>query len=294
MKKVLICALLSFAWLLVSCGTPADNADVPKGGKEYEGAVWQAFWESASERFGVEYSDYKMAHTTYSFISENTTSDGYISYYYLIQTAYETRNAFGQEVLHKVTARCYYVPDYSKAVHTTYMTHDGEVVFFDEETEDWLLGIGALSSSPASVDNPKLTTIAEDTKKSATTKKKTIVTTTTTATIQTDAPSFTGSTCLDIDSDTGMPASKVTHFTITDDVIVAGRLSGVLGENNLIVRIVCPDGTVDDTLQYYIVNNETINVGTNAEWIGVGNGTAQVILERTGEVLATYSFVVSE
>lgn len=180
MKKVLICALLSFAWLLVSCGTPADNADVPKGGKEYEGAVWQAFWESASERFGVEYSDYKMAHTTYSFISENTTSDGYISYYYLIQTAYETRNAFGQEVLHKVTARCYYVPDYSKAVHTTYMTHDGEVVFFDEETEDWLLGIGALSSSPASVDNPKSTTTTDDTKKSATTKKKTTVTTTAT------------------------------------------------------------------------------------------------------------------
>lgn len=110
--------------------------------EDYEGDVFQAFWESASDSFGVEVSDYAWTHTAYNYISESKTSDGYTSYYYLIRTGFEAPNAFGQDVLHEVTARCYYVPDYSNIVYTTYMTLDGETVYFDEETEDWLLGIG--------------------------------------------------------------------------------------------------------------------------------------------------------
>ena len=44
--------------------------------------------------------------------------------------------------MHEVTARCYYVPEYSNIVYMTYITLDGETVYFDEETEDWLLDIG--------------------------------------------------------------------------------------------------------------------------------------------------------
>lgn len=110
--------------------------------EDYEGDVFTAFWENASESFGVEYSDYKWAHTAYSYISDSQTSDGYIAYYYLIQTAYESTNAFGQNVLHEITARCYYVPEYSNTIYTTYITLDGKTVYFDEETEDWLLDMG--------------------------------------------------------------------------------------------------------------------------------------------------------
>ena len=112
-----------------------------KAGEDYETVVFQAFWEGASEFFEVEYSDYKMTHTAYSFVSESKTTDDYISYYYLINTAFETENVFGVKVLHKVTARCYYVPEYSNTVYTTYMTCDGERVYYDGEKESWLLGM---------------------------------------------------------------------------------------------------------------------------------------------------------
>jgi hypothetical protein len=55
-----------------------------------------------------------------------------------------------------------------------------------------------------------------------------------------------------------------------------------------------PDGTTEDTMQYCITNNETINTGLNADWIGAGSGKVQVIFEKTGKVLATYNFTISE
>lgn len=118
-----------------------------QSGEDYELVVWQTFWEGASQSLGVEYSDYKMAHTVYDYIQDFTTSDGYTAHYYLIKTAFETKNVLGQDVLHPVTARCYYVPDYSDTVFVTYMTLDGETVLFDEEKEDWLMGMGG-SKSP--------------------------------------------------------------------------------------------------------------------------------------------------
>lgn len=140
------------------CSTnPSGNEDqssqsAVKSGEDYEGDVFTAFWEGASKSFGVEYSDYKFAHTSYSWIDDFTTTDGYTAHYYLIQTAFETKNAFGQKVLHPVTARCYYVPEYSNTVYTTYMTLDGEAVLFDEEKEDWLMGMGSGGSAPSTSD----------------------------------------------------------------------------------------------------------------------------------------------
>lgn len=146
--KILCCllAVLLLCGMFTACSTP-DEQDTEKTGEDYELAVWQAFWESASDYFGVEYSDYKMSQTAYSFICDNETSDGYTSHYYLIQTAFETENVYGQKIVHKVTARCYYVPEYSNTVYTVYMTCDGETVYFDEETEDWLLGIGSKNNN---------------------------------------------------------------------------------------------------------------------------------------------------
>lgn len=151
------------------CSTnPSGNEDQPsqsavKSGEDYEGDVFTAFWEGASKSFGVEYSDYKFAHTSYSWIDDFTTTDGYTAHYYLIQTAFETKNAFGQKVLHPVTARCYYVPEYSNTVYTTYMTLDGETVLFDEEKEDWLMGMGggkAPTTNTENADNKKDETVS--------------------------------------------------------------------------------------------------------------------------------------
>lgn len=113
-----------------------------KSPEDYTGDVFTAFWEGASDFFGVEYSDYKWTHTATSYICDYETSDGYTAHYYLIETAFETKNAFGQDVLHEVTARCYYVPDYSNTVYNTYLTLDGETVYFDEEKENWLMDMG--------------------------------------------------------------------------------------------------------------------------------------------------------
>lgn len=146
MKK--LCTIIGlFAFLLCVFTGCASTSNSPKGGEGYEGTVWEAFWETTSSSLGLEYIDYKMDHTAYSYVSESTTSDGYTAYYYLIKTAYETENVFGKKVLHPITARCYYVPEYSNTVYTTYMTIDGETVIFDEKTEDWLLDIGG-SSAP--------------------------------------------------------------------------------------------------------------------------------------------------
>lgn len=146
MKKWLFSGLLliSMLGLLIGCTSPqTKEKNGEKSPEDYELTVWQTFWETASEYFGVEYSSYKVAQTAYGYICENETSDGYISYYYLVKTAYETQNAFGQTISHPVTARCYVVPEYSNKVYITYITRDGETVYFDEETEDWLLGIGS-------------------------------------------------------------------------------------------------------------------------------------------------------
>ncbi len=144
-----------------------------KSGEDYESFVFDAFWMGICGSFGVEYNDFKMAHTTYDYIQDFTTSDGYTAHYYLIQTAFETKNAFGQKVLHPVTARCYYVPDYSETVYATYVTLDGEVVVFDEEKESWLMDIGETKTTT------KETTTKAPTTKAPTTKVPTTKPTTT-------------------------------------------------------------------------------------------------------------------
>lgn len=122
--------------------TQQTEQEEGKNPEDYEGDVFTAFWESASDFFGVEYSDYKWTHTATSYICDYKTSDGYTAHYYLIETAFETKNAFGQDILHKVTARCYYVPDYNNTVYNTYLTLDGEAVYFDKEKENWLMDMG--------------------------------------------------------------------------------------------------------------------------------------------------------
>lgn len=106
-------------------------------------------------------------------------------------------------------------------------------------------------------------------------------------------PSFVGSTCLQIDyNDTGMPISDVTSFKGTDNVMIAGRLCGVVGKNNLVIRWTFPNGFVEESKLYYIENGETINEGRVAKEIGFGTGSVSVILESTRTVLATYNFEI--
>lgn len=160
MKKFLTVIVSVFvAVSLVACGLSTNTNQTPTTkeacGKDYETQVFNAFWEGACGSFGVNYSDYKMLHTATSYICDSTTSDGYTAHYYLIKTAFDTKNVFGQKINHEVTARCYYVPDYSNVVYTTYITLDGEKILFDEETEEWLLGIGGNS---ANVNDMNITT----------------------------------------------------------------------------------------------------------------------------------------
>lgn len=156
MKRILAFILSIFMILSLSAcsfSSPTDSSskiqNTNASGKDYETLVFNSFWESTCGEFGVNYSDYKWTHTVTSYISDSTTSDGYTAHYYLVKTAFDTKNAFGQKILHEVTARCYYVPDYSKLVYVTYITLDGEKILFNEEKEDWLLGIGGSSSVPS-------------------------------------------------------------------------------------------------------------------------------------------------
>ena len=173
MKKFLTVVLSVFMVLsLAACGLSNSTNQTPTtkeaSGKDYEAQVFTAFWEAACSSFGVNYSDYKWTHTATSYISDSTTSDGYTAHYYLIKTAFDTENVFGQKINHEVTARCYYVPDYSNVVYTTYLTLDGEKILFDEETEDWLLGIGG---SSANVNDTNVTT-SQNEKQPTTTLEK--------------------------------------------------------------------------------------------------------------------------
>lgn len=116
--------------------------------EDYELMVFESFWESASDYFGIEYSDYKWTDTATSYICDYETNGGYSAYYYLIKTAFETKNAYGQKISHEVTARCYYVPDYSNTVYITYLTLDGDKVYYDEETENWLMNMDGGGTEP--------------------------------------------------------------------------------------------------------------------------------------------------
>ena len=147
MKRIISVVLsIIVALSLAACGTTTETnpteASKTKSGEDYTSLVTDAFWEGTCGLFGINYSDFKMWDTATSYISESTTSDGYTAHYYLVKTSFDTKNAFGQKINHQVVARCYYVPDYSNVVYTTYITLDGEKILFDEETEDWLLGIG--------------------------------------------------------------------------------------------------------------------------------------------------------
>lgn len=179
-QKKIIIVLVAFIILMLIIGNLAskngdgssnnpenttESTTVVKSGEEYETQVLDAFWEGASSVLGIQYSDFKFTHTACSYIQDFTTTDGYTSYYYLIETAYETENVFGKKVTHPITARCYYVPEYSNDVMVAYMTLDGEKVLFNEEKEDWLMGMG---------DNPNKISSESNTKKSdeTTTQKK--------------------------------------------------------------------------------------------------------------------------
>ena len=152
MKKIFAVILsIIMVFTLVACGSTTDseltNSTKEKSGEDFEILVEDAFWEGTCGIFGINYSDFNMLDTVTSYISDSTTSDGYTAYYYLVKTAFDTKNAFGQKINHQVTARCYYVPDYSEMVYVTYITLDGEKILFDEEKENWLLGIGGSSSN---------------------------------------------------------------------------------------------------------------------------------------------------
>ena len=135
---MLLCAT-TMSLLLVACGGDSGSTS---GEKDYtstdtEAAVTTVVKETLAESWGLEYGDFKISETACDYISESETSDGGTSYYYLFRSAYE--DDFG--VNHPITARAYLVKG-DNTCYITYVTHDGESVHFDEETEDWLLNIG--------------------------------------------------------------------------------------------------------------------------------------------------------
>lgn len=140
MKKIILflCAV-TMSLLLVACGGEGGSSSNEKDytSTDAEAAVTTVVKESLAESWGLEYSDFKISETACDYISESETSDGGTSYYYLFRSAYEDN--FGNN--HPVTARAYLVKD-DNTCYITYVTLDGESVYFDEETEDWLLNIG--------------------------------------------------------------------------------------------------------------------------------------------------------
>ena len=132
-KKVFlgIVLLLAFMGLSVGCGSTKELTP-----EDREADVTTVVKESLADTFGIEYSDFKVAHTSCSYIDSCETSDGMTSHYYLFQSAFEKAG-----VNHPVTARAYLVEEENK-IYIVYITCDGESIYFDEETEDRMLDIG--------------------------------------------------------------------------------------------------------------------------------------------------------
>ena len=158
-KKVRIIAAIALALCLVLliglfAGENSSNDNETgitvnaTSGEDYSSSVFDAFWNSVSNTLGVEYSDYNWLDTATSYIQDFETADGYIAHYYLIETSYTETNYYGQEITHDITARCYLAPDYNDTVYMTYMTLDGEVVYFDEETENWFMNMDGGGVAP--------------------------------------------------------------------------------------------------------------------------------------------------
>ena len=115
----------------------SNSAEIDYTDSDTEAAVIPVVKETLAESWDLEYSDFKIFETVGDYISESETSDGKTSYYYLVKTAYDDDGGN----THSAAVRAYLVTG-DNTCYITYVTVDGECVYFDEEAEDWLLDIG--------------------------------------------------------------------------------------------------------------------------------------------------------
>lgn len=71
-----------------------------------------------------------------SHIETFEMADGQISHFYLVQNSFEKN-----DIKHYMKARSYVIEG-GDTVYVVYVNIDGECVYFDEETENWLMDIG--------------------------------------------------------------------------------------------------------------------------------------------------------
>ncbi len=114
----------------------------------YDSYVWESFSRVAGTLMQVDSSVFLPEQTSNEYVCEYTTVDEFAVYHYVINTAYEEIGADGKKTLHKVSARCFYVPECSKEVIITNLLVDGTALVSDNAKESWLMGQG---SNPAVV-----------------------------------------------------------------------------------------------------------------------------------------------
>ncbi len=107
-----------------------------------------------------------------------------------------------------------------------------------------------------------------------------------------DPPSFNGNLCTAIDTETGLPVDNVDAFYLNQRICIAGCLQDIAGENDVILRWNFPDGSTDDVSLYGITENDAFNTGYNCADLGSGYGSVSVILQSSGEHLATFYFTI--
>jgi hypothetical protein len=221
---------------------------------------------------------------TADFPSIRDWSFGKNPFYTAVQSYVDAQNSFGAEIRSE-----FYFVYQTGTDNLVYAIFDGEVIYNDGyvPTADLIKKL-VTTTAPT-----KITKDNAETPKTNNTQSNQGQTSNTKPVQTASKPTFTGSMCHGININTGMPANNVSSFDISDNVMFAGQLTGVSGENNLIFRWTFPDGSTQDDMCYYLKNGETTNNGHYASNLGTGSGSVTVILESTGETLATYYYTIT-
>ncbi|CDX03569.1 hypothetical protein DesLBE_1348 [Desulfitobacterium sp. LBE] len=111
------------------------------------------------------------------------------------------------------------------------------------------------------------------------------------------SPRFEGWLCekLDVrsDSTTVKPVNPKTSFKSGETLYLAGRYYGWAGEENLTLIWEWPDGTTSENERYYFVAGNQESWGCSQS-CNPGPGSLTIIMDSTGQTLATFEFTITD
>ncbi len=111
-------------------------------------------------------------------------------------------------------------------------------------------------------------------------------------------PRFEGWLCegFDMESDptTVKPVNPKTTFKLGETIYLAGRYYGWTGEEHLTFIWNYPDGATDESKRYYMVAGKQESSGYSRDYGSSGQGSLTIIMDSTGQTLATLLFTLTE